>query len=343
LSFGDGESGAAFDSACARLEGMGFVLERIDMEIFYEAGKLLYAGPWVAERFGEFEVFIRDHPSSLLPVTRSILSDGERYRATDAFRALHRLIELRRAVEPVWTRVEALVVPSTPSHPRIDEVMADPIASNARLGLYTTFGNLLDLAAVAVPSGFRADGLPSSITFIGPWGCDALLLALAGQFHATLGGSLGATGWPLPGALAEAPSVEALQGPVRLAVVGAHLSGEPLNPELTERGGRLVRTARTAACYKLFALPGAEPRKPGLVRVAPGEGAPIELEVWALRSEVMGSFLASVRSPLAIGTIEIEDGSSVHGFLCEAYAAQGAEDITSFGGWRAFRKAHLRT
>jgi allophanate hydrolase len=338
LSFGDSASADRFEGSCTRLEKMGHVLERVDMAPFYEAGKLLYAGPWISERLAGLEAFMQSHPSSLLPVIRSILSDGERYRATDAFRAIHRLMELRRSIEPVWKRVEALVVPSTPSHPRIDEVLADPIAVNARLGLYTMFGNLLDLAAVTVPSSFRPDGLPSSVTFIGPWGCDASLLTLASEFHATTGVSLGATDWPLPDpreASLALPREECLP----LAVVGAHLSGEPLNHQLTDRGGRLMRSARTAPSYRLFALPGTEPPKPGLVRVGLGEGTPIELEVWALPIGAVGPFLSRVGSPLAIGMIDLEDGGKVHGFLCEAYAAAGAEDISSFGGWRAFRRA----
>jgi allophanate hydrolase len=341
LSFGDPEGGVQFESACARLEEMGLRLERVDMTPFYEAGRLLYAGPWVSERLAEFEAFIESHPTALLPIIGSILSDGKGYRATDAFRAIHRLNELRRTIEPVWSRVEGLVVPSVPFHPRIDEVRADPIAINARLGLYTTFGNLLDLAAVAVPAGFRRDGLPSSVSFLGPWGRDASLLSLASEFHQATGGTLGAKRWALPSR--ETPSEEVPEGCLSLAVVGAHLSGEPLNHQLTDRGGRLLRTARTAPCYRLFALAGTVPPKPGLVRVAHGEGASIELEVWALPVEAFGSFLAGVGSPLAMGTIELNDGAKVHGFLCEGYATESALDISSFGGWRGYRRASFET
>jgi allophanate hydrolase len=338
LSFEGAAGKAQFERACARLEEMGSVLERIDMAPFYEAGKLLYGGPWVSERLAGLETFMQGHPSSLLPVIRSILLEGERYRATEAFRALHRLAELRRAIEPLWKRVEALVVPSAPTHPRIDEVLADPIGANARIGLYTTFGNLLDLSAVAVPAGFRPDGLPFGVTFLGSWGRDASLLSLASEFHRAMGCSLGATEWPLASSL-DVPHPQPHDGRLLVAVVGAHLTGEPLNHQLTERGGRLVSPARSAPCYRLYALPGTEPPKPGLVRVGIGEGARIELEVWTLPIEAIGSFLAGVSSPLAIGMIELEDGAKVHGFLCEAYAAEGAEDISSFGGWRGFRRA----
>jgi allophanate hydrolase len=335
LIFGDAFERERFVSACARMETLGTTLERVDMTPFYEAGALLYGGPWVAERLSGLETFIEAHPEAILPVIRSILDGGTRHRATDAFRAVHRLAELRRAVEPLWSRVEALLVPTAPYHPRIEEVLADPIEVNARLGRYTTFANLLDLAAVAVPGGFRPNGLPSGVTFIGPWGRDAALLAMASAFHATTGGSLGATEWPLP--RPAAPSFAAPEKHLSLAVVGAHLSGFPLNHQLTDRGGRLARTAWTAPHYRLYALPGTRPPKPGLVR-ATGEGARIELEVWTLPMETIGSFLAGIGSPLALGTIELDDGSRVHGFLCEAHAVKEAEDISSFGGWRSYER-----
>ena len=316
LVFGDEEARRAFERACAGLRGMGFALERVDMGPFYEAGQL-------------------PHPGSLLPVIRTVLADGERYHATDAFRAIQRLAALKRAIEPIWKRFDALVVPTVPSHPRISEVLADPIEQNARLGLYTTFANLLDLAGVSVPAWFRDDGLPSGVTFLGPWGSDALLLALGGAFHRRTALPLGATGWPHP---AEPPAES--QPPARsslpLAVVGAHLSGQPLNHQLTERGARLLRSARTSPHYRLYALPGTQPPKPGLVRAGSGAGANIDLEVWAVPSESVGSFIAGVASPLAIGTIELEDGSQVHGFICEGHAVAGAEDISSRGGWRAY-------
>jgi allophanate hydrolase len=335
LSFENDDARDQFVDACGRLEAMGFALERLDIAPFYEAGQLLYGGPWIAERLSQFEEFVRARPASVLPVVRSILADGARQRATDVFRGLHRLAELKRAIEPLWKRCHALVVPSAPFHPRIDEVLADPVGANTRLGRYTTFANLLDLAAVAVPGGFRRDGLPAGVTFIGPWGSDALLLALASAFHARTGGTLGATGWPLPVPGADHASAEP-EGFLSMAVVGAHLSGQPLNRQLTERGGRLVRTARTAPHYRLYALPGTQPPKPGLVRVEDGRGVQIEIEVWALPIETVGSFIAGVGSPLAIGTVDLDDGVRVHGFLCEGHAAANAQDISSYGGWRGY-------
>ncbi len=338
LVFDDDPTRRAFERACEDLGAMGLTLEPLDMAPFYEAGKLLYGGPWVAERLAGLESFMGEHPTSVLPVIRSILAEGQRYRATDAFRAIHRLAELRRAVESLWSRVDVLAVPSVPSHPRIDDVLADPIEQNARLGRYTTFANLLDLAAVAVPCGFREDRLPAGITFLGPWGSDATLLSLGTAFHRRTGAPLGAGQWQHPPEGAAGPS--APDDSLLLAVVGAHLAGEPLNGQLTDRGARLVRTIRTSPDYKLVALAGTRPPKPGLLRIGKGEGSRIELEVWAMPPETVGSFLAGVPSPLSLGTVDLEDGTRVHGFLCEAHATAGAEDISSFGGWRAYL-AHL--
>jgi allophanate hydrolase len=341
-SFDDECTRDEFDRSCARLEAMGVRVEPVDMTPFFEAGRLLYEGAWLAERLSGMQEFVRAHPESVLPVIRTILARAEPYAATDAFRALHRLKALGRAVEPIWSRVHALVVPTAPELPKIDEVLADPVEANARLGRYTTFANLLDLSAVAVPSGLRRDGLPSGVTFVGPWGRDPLLLALASAFHSTVKGPLGATAWPWPVRDAAASPGPPPAASLPLAVVGAHLSGQPLNHQLTERGASLLRTARTARGYRLYALPGTDPPKPGLVRVdassAADRGGPaeIEVEVWAMPLESLGSFLASVRSPLAIGEIDLNDGTRVHGFLCEGHAVSGASDISAFGGWRAY-------
>ena len=336
-SFDDDDARGQFDAACARLEALGVVLEDVDLSPFFEAGDLLYEGAWIAERLAGFGEFVRSRPDALLPVIRAILARAERHRAEDAFRALHRVVALRRAIAPLWRRIDALVVPTTPGIPRIEEVLRDPIETNTRLGRYTTFANLLDLACVAVPSGVRSDGLPAGVTFIGPWGRDASLLSFASAFHALVSGPLGATHWPWP---AGDPQVrDEPEHCVPLAVVGAHLSGQPLNHQLTERGATLLRSARTAPCYRLYALPGTQPLKPGLVRRQNDQGAKIEVEIWAVPLEEFGSFVANVLYPLAIGQIDLDDGSRVHGFLCEEHAVGRALDISSFGGWRAYLHA----
>jgi allophanate hydrolase len=331
----DAPTRQSFARARAEIEAMDAVVETVDMSVFFEAGRLLYDGPWVAERLAEFESLAKDRPDAILPVIRTILAQGERYAATDAFRALQRLTELKRAAEPVWKAYDVLVVPTAPTLPTMAEIEADPIGGNARLGLFTTFGNLLDLSGVAVPGPLRSDGLPFGVTFLGPWGRDATLLAIASAFHARIGGPLGATDWPWP-RRGDAPESPPPDDALPLAVVGAHLSGMPLNHQLTDRGAKFLRVARTAPLYRLYALPDATPPKPGLVRVQDGEGVPVEVEVWAVPMAGVGSFVAGVASPLAIGTVELEGGDRVHGFVCEGHVVARARDISGYGGWRAY-------
>ncbi len=326
----------------ASLRALGGVQASVDFEPFAAAGRLLYDGPWIAERLAGLAAFVTERGDALLPVTREILRAGEKVRGTDVFTGLHQLERLRARVAPVWNELDVLVVPSAPMLPTIAEVDADAIGVNTRLGQYATFVNLLDLAALAVPAGFRADGLPEGITMIGPHGSDARLAALAAAFHRHVGGQLGATGWPMLASDADdaddesvpAVSVQVHDDELAVAVVGAHLSGQPLNYQLRGRGARFVAATRTASCYRLHAL---GPR-PGLVRSA-GPGAAIEVEVWAMPRAQVGSFLAVMPPPLCLGSVELADGTRVTGFLCEAHALDGARDITSFGGWRAYLAA----
>jgi allophanate hydrolase len=233
----------------------------------------------------------------------------------------------------VWQRGDVLVVPTTGTIYRCDEIAADPIGPNTNLGYYTNFVNLLDLCAIAVPTGFRADGLPAGVTLIAPAFADSLLCGLGHELHAAARVPLGATKFPLPAAAA-APAPGGDDNTVVLAVVGAHLSGLPLNHEIVSRGARLIGAARTTAQYRLYALPRTIPPKPGLVGVA--NGAAIEVELWQMPLTEFGSLVAGIPPPLGIGTITLEDGREVKGFLCEGRATCGARDISSFGGWRNF-------
>jgi allophanate hydrolase len=234
----------------------------------------------------------------------------------------------------MWNGIDVLLVPTAPTHYTIAQMQADPVVLNRNLGIYTNFVNLLDYAALSVPSAIRPDGLPFGITLIGPCGSDWQLADLGQRYHHATGLTQGATGKPLPLPV----PIAALKSPamVKVAVVGAHLSGMPLNTQLTGRGARLVAATETAPDYRFFALPGTVPPKPGLLRVAPGEGARIALEVWEMPAEHYGSFVAMVPSPLGIGTLALADGSSVQGFVCEAVATQGAQDISHLGGWRRY-------
>ncbi|MFO1038979.1 MAG: allophanate hydrolase [Geminicoccaceae bacterium] len=316
LFFGDEQAAAAFET---HLAALGMPLVEIDMTPFYETAALLYGGAWVAERYAAIRTLIEANPEALLPVTRTIIGGATRLSAADAFDGLYRLAELRRVATGVWNGIDVLCVPTLPRAYTLDEVAADPIGTNSKLGTYTNFVNLLDLCALAVPGALRGDGRPAGVTFIAPWGRDGLLAALGETF----------TTGRVPTATTPTDGIE-------IAVVGAHLSGMPLNHQLTSLGGSFVRAVTTTPDYRLYALPGGPPERPGLVRVEPGAGASIATEVWSLPAEGFARFVAGIPAPLGIGTLRLADGTTPKGFLCEALATRDAQDITGFGGWRAY-------
>ena len=332
LFFGDQAAAAAYDAALARLQRLGAVLVEFDIEPFYQAARLLYEGPWVAERYLATRALIASAPQAMHPVTRQIILAGTHRSAADTFAAFYELEELRRVRDHVFHSIDAMALPTVPTVYTVEQVLADPITLNSRLGTYTNFVNLLDLCALSVPASMRADGTPFGVTLVAPAGADAALAALGRAFHADTALPLGATGTAQPPLAAI--SAHAADNEIAVAVVGAHLSGMPLNRELTSFGARFLEESATAADYRLFLLPGA-PAKPGLIRVDAG-GAAIAVEVWALPADEFGRFVASVPPPLSIGTLALADGRKVKGFLAEAVATHGARDISAFGGWRAF-------
>jgi allophanate hydrolase len=333
--FGNLDAAELFDAALARLERLGATRVEIDFEPFVTAARLLYDGPWVAERYLAIRDFIERRPDALHPATRAIIGSATKHSAIDAFGAYYRLKALRRETAPVWDAVDVLVTPTAGTIYRIAEVEAEPIRLNSNLGYYTNFMNLLDLSAIAVPAGFQRNGLPFGITLAAPAFRDAALCALGDAAHRAAVSTMGATRLDLPaprptGAAAPRDAPRA----IRVAVCGAHMSGLPLNHQLTERSARLVRKCRTSPHYRLYALTHLVPPRPGMVRA--NHGGAIEVEVWEMPAERFGGFVDSIPAPLGMGTITLEDGHEVRGFLCETYAVQGARDITELGGWRAF-------
>ncbi len=326
---GDIETQRAFDRAVGALEAQGAQIRKIDLAPMLAAARLLYEGPWVAERYAAIRQFIDTQPSALHPVTRAIIEPAAGRSAADCFDALHRLQALKRDADRVLAAVDCIMTPTAPTIFRIDDEQREPIARNSMLGHYTNFMNLLDYAAVAVPAGFAAGGLPYGVTLFGPAFSDEALLAYADRLHRALDIPVGMTS-RLPAPLAPRAVTDA----IRMVVCGAHMSGLPLNHQLTERGGSLVEATTTAPCYRLYALPGGPPWRPGLVRVA-ADGAPIAVEVWSLPLAAVGSFLAGIPAPLAIGSVLLADGSTEKGFVCEAIGIDGAQDVTAHGGWRA--------
>ena len=310
----DEQSRLAFRLARDRAATIADELVEIDLSPFMRTARLLYEGPWVAERYAAVGEFLSRDDVEVDPTVRAIVLSGATPSAAEAFAGLHRLAELRRETEGAWEHIDALMLPTAPSHPTHAEVASDPVGVNARLGTFTNFVNLLDLAAVTVPAATRDDGLPFGVTFTAPAWSDRALLRLAAAFES-------------------APSQE-----IDIAVIGAHLSGMVRNHELLNRGARRVRCTRTAPCYRLFDLADGTGR-PGLIRDEDGDGGPIDVEVWRLGAAAFGTFVATVAAPLAIGTLELEDGSTVHGFLCEAHAVLDTPEATRFGGWRDYLTA----
>jgi len=329
--FGDREAERLYAAAIDRAAALGWSIVEIDYAPFRDTAALLYEGPWVAERLAAYVDF-RVSSEDLDPSVASIISGGQKFSAADAFQGQYRLAELRRLAEAQWAGIDILLLPTAPTIYSVAEMVADPIALNSRLGTYTNFFNLLGLSAIAVPAGFRSDGLPFGITIAAPAFQDDALVPIAAALHrAAATGSGTDRGFPLPGA-----AIETLGDRLHLAVVGAHLSGMALNHELLALGARLERRCLSAAGYRLFLLPDTKPAKPGLVRQNGFDGPGIALEIWSFAPEAFGRFVESIPAPLSIGKIMLADGTSVSGFLAEKDGVREAEEITSFGGWRNY-------
>ncbi|MEO8023107.1 allophanate hydrolase [Polaromonas sp.] len=332
--FGDSAAEAAFEEAVARMQSLGGTPVPVDFAPLAQVAALLYESALVAERYTAIRSFFDAHEDEVMEPVRSIIAAGRGYSAADLYEVQTRVRLLGQQADAMWPKIDCLLVPTAPTHYTIVQMQRDPVALNRKLGAYTNFVNLLDYAALSVPSAVRPDGLPFGITLIAPCGSDWQLTELGQRYHHATGLTQGATGAPLP---AMRP-IAGIHKPatVKVAVVGAHLSGMPLNGQLTERGATLVGETETAPHYRLFALPGTTPPKPGLLRVPAGQGAHIALEIWEMPLAAYGSFVALVPSPLGIGTLALSDGTTVQGFLCETEALQGAQDISYLGGWRAY-------
>lgn len=333
--FGDRDAATCYNIASAELVALGGVAVEFDYTPFRKAAELLYKGPWVAERVAAIREFLEGDPDTLDPTVKSILHCARTLSAVDAFEGTYALKALVAECATVWSDVDFLLLPTTPTQYTIAEVQADPVGLNSNLGYYTNFVNLMDLAAVAVPAGFKPNGLPFGASLIGPAFTDEGLLLIADRLHRKLAVTLGGSSR----ALAPTPAIAAAQVPkgcVPVAVVGAHLTGQPLNWQLTQRNARLMATTRTHGDYRLFALANTAPPKPGLV-YSPGYGGEgIEIEVWAMPEATVGSFLNAIPAPLGLGTIRLSSGSAVKGFICEPAGLEDACEITRQGGWRNY-------
>lgn len=320
--FGDDVQAAAFAGQRSLVEAAGYKVVEVDFEPLYAVADMLYEGAWVAERLAAISDFMGAHEGSLHPVTAKIIGGAKSLTAVDAFRGLYKLEALKRQAEDLLSGIDMLCVPTIPTFYTVADLEADPIGPNSRFGTYTNFVNLLDMCGMAFPLGARTDERPASVTLLARGGQDRLVASIASALSQKGEGS---------------PAIAAPEADgIEIVVVGAHLSGMPLNRELLALKGSFCRKATTTADYRLFALPNTVPPKPGLLRVAPGQGGAIEVEVWKLSPDGFGRFVAAIPGPLGIGTLQLADGTSAKGFLVEAVAVEGGKDITSFGGWRAY-------
>ena len=331
--FGDTVQSASFDDTVSLLRASGAIILEVDFTPLYAVAALLYDGAWVAERYTVIEDLMKSDPEAILPVTRKIIGMAESLSAADAFRGMYRLKELSRLAEPALAELDLLCVPTIPTFYTVQDLHEDPVTPNSNFGTYTNFVNLLNMCGLAVPTRARSDGRPGSVTLLAKAGQDNLLASAALELEAGGTRNLGATSWPLT---QERPMSAAKTDGITIAVCGAHMSGLPLNADFLARGATFFGKARTNADYRFYALPGGPPFRPGLVRVAPGHGAEIALELWSLPLAAFGSFMQSIPSPLGIGTVHLADGGKVLGFICESQAAADAKDITDIADWRRF-------
>lgn len=322
---GDPDTPALFAAAVERMKSLGGVAVEVDLTPFTEAAKLLYEGPWVAERWAAVGDFVEVNPDAVFPVTRKILEGSKGWDAAATFRAQYRLRDFARETEAVWNDIDVMLLPTTPRLYTVAENLAEPYGTNATLGRYTNFMNLLDLSAVAMPAGRARSGrAPWGVTLAAPAGWDAALLHLAGRFNGE-----------------EIVPAVSPNHRIPLLVCGAHLEGLALHWQLADRGALLRERTRTAAVYRLFAMSGtgAIPPRPALMRDEEN-GASIDVEVWELEPAAFGDFVAKIPGPLGIGKVLLASGEEVPGFIAEPRAADGALDITSHGGWRAWLTSH---
>ncbi|MBL9144362.1 MAG: allophanate hydrolase [Verrucomicrobiaceae bacterium] len=342
--FGNDDAKRLFESASQTVARMGWQIVEVDISAFLDTARLLYEGPWVAERTAVIAKLLTEQPEALLPVTRTIIEGGFKGTAVDAFKAQYRLADLKREAESMWQQMDALLMPTTGTIYTKAEVEADPIQLNSNLGRYTNFMNLLDLCGCAVPTGFLRSGLPWGVTFYAPACGDALVLDCAAHFHAARQLNIGKTKinssdvhLPSP-----APTPKPAVPTMKIAVCGAHMEGLALHWQLREREAKLVQRTTSAPCYRFYHLPanGRIPDRPGMIRVSEG-GAAIEMEVWEIPQSTVGSFLEGIGAPLGLGKVELADGTKVTGFICEGIVASTASDITSYGSWRKWLDARL--
>ncbi|BBN59061.1 allophanate hydrolase [Hydrogenovibrio marinus] len=331
ISFaGDEQAEKHFYDSIAELKKQGYEVKEINFQPWLDTAKLLYEGAWVAERYVAIEAFMEEFENVMDPSVGAIIAGARKLSAADAYKGSYALQKAQALTASLWQDIDCMLTPTTPTIYSIEQMQSDPIKLNSVLGTYTNFMNLLDYAALAMPTGFREDGLPIGLTMFAPAGTDRLLMKLADKLHGHFVPTSGAKETPVTTTHSE---FFANPHAIPLAVVGAHLTGFPLNGQLIERGAKLLQTTKTAPKYNFYELSERPILKPGLVKNE-AAGVSIEVEVWAMPKQHLGSFLALIPSPLGLGKVELINGTQVVGFVCEPYGIEGAKSISLTGGWR---------
>lgn len=332
--FGDKIQEISYRQGIETLKSLGAEIFEIDFTPFYNVAQMLYEGAWVAERYTTIEDMLKQNPEAIFPVTGQIISAAEKYSSADVFRGFYKLEDLKRLAEPLLEPLDFLCVPTIPTFYSVEDLERDPVTPNSNFGTYTNFVNLMDMCALAVPTNFRSDDRPGSLTLLAAAGKDAEIASIGIEIQQQTQPKMGATSWAVPPYSAAPLSISSTE--IEIAVCGAHMSGLPLNSELTSRGGRFLRSAITANDYQFYALAGGPPDRPGLVRTQAGQGSEIELEIWVLPKSEVGDFLENIPAPLGLGTLLLSNGTVVKGFICETQGAAGAKDISELKSWRHY-------
>ncbi|WP_016954083.1 allophanate hydrolase [Catenovulum agarivorans] len=332
--FADDFYQAEFAKAVSQLEALGGAKLELDFSPMLQAAKLLYEGPWVAERYIATQDIIENNPQAMLDVTRTIISSGNKPLATDCFAALYQLQALKKQADLIVGQADFLLTPTAGRHYTRKEINENPIGYNSNLGYYTNFMNLLDYSAIAVPTGFTDKKMPFGVTLFSFAMQDQKLLAYADKVMQQNQLTLGATEWPFN---KDSLNTNENSGFIDIAVCGAHLSGMALNWQLLERNALLLEQTTTAKAYQMYSVPG-QVERPALIR-STGATQSFEVEVWRMPTEHFASFVKGIAEPLGIGKVELADGRFVSGFIAES-TAQSGKNISEFASWRKYKQSH---
>ena len=331
--FGEESARQMFDQAVSKWQSLSAELVEVDVDPLLRAARLLYEGPWVAERYCALETILEQQPDAVHEVVRKIVESAKNKDAITTFKAEYQLQTYRAYARGLFEQIDFLVSPTAPRSYLVRELLEDPITLNSNMGFYTNYMNLLDLCGFAVPAGFMSNGIPFGVTLIAPCFREVSLLNQALRWERQQRLPMGASD-KIYQSDSNLPVVTT-SNRIEVAVCGAHLSGMPLNWQLVERGATLIAETETSENYRFYALAGGPVKRPGLMR-QDNNGCRIKVEVWSMPQSEFGGFVSAIPHPLGIGKLQLISGEWVSGFICEEAGLAGAEDISELGSWRSY-------